>query len=370
MSTRGDWPTEPVAGPPPPVPLDDPATTLVGPPGGPVGLPPRPLGEGPDDRIGLGMLIGLLVVVAAGAVVAAILLTRHHHKASRAATSTVFVTTKPATTVTTAAAAANVAVPTLIGGSKADAARALHDDGLGVRLVTVPGPPPAGRVLAESPAPGQRVQPHATVTVSISNGAQRATTKTVTTAAPAQTTTVGATPTAPATSASQSTSQSTTTAQATTTSSASSTTTPAPSGPATVSVADVTGKDVQAAAQAFNRAGLLATIAYVPGTDPLGTVIAENPAPGSSAPTGSHVTINASSGPGEKEQKTVPDVTGQSIPQAVSTLQHAGLRLIFVKKAVTDRSLAGKVVEQTPSAGKTAPKNAQVLVYMGAFKQG
>jgi beta-lactam-binding protein with PASTA domain len=48
-------------------------------------------------------------------------------------------------------------------------------------------------------------------------------------------------------------------------------------------------------------------------------------------------------------------------------LQKAGLRLIFVKKTVTQRRLAGHVVEQTPAAGSTAPRNARVLVYMGVF---
>ena len=68
-----------------------------------------------------------------------------------------------------------------------------------------------------------------------------------------------------------------------------------------------------------------------------------------------------------RTRPTVPDVTGRTIPQAVSALQHAGLRLIFLKKPVTDRSLAGTVVEQTPAPGAKAPKNAQVLVYMGAY---
>jgi hypothetical protein len=40
----------------------------------------------------------------------------------------------------------------------------------------------------------------------------------------------------------------------------------------------------------------------------------------------------------------------------------------MLKKPVTDKTLAGKVVEQSPAPGKTAPHNAQVLVYMGAFQ--
>ena len=64
----------------------------------------------------------------------------------------------------------------------------------------------------------------------------------------------------------------------------------------------------------------------------------------------------------------MPDTTGQTIPQAVATLNAAGLRLILVKRPSPTRTQAGKVVEQTPASGAQAPKNAQILVYMGAFK--
>jgi hypothetical protein len=49
-------------------------------------------------------------------------------------------------------------------------------------------------------------------------------------------------------------------------------------------------------------------------------------------------------------------------------LQQAGLRLIFLKQPVTDRSLAGQVVARTTASRATAPKNAQILVYMGAYR--
>jgi len=125
---------------------------------------------------------------------------------------------------------------------------------------------------------------------------------------------------------------------------------------------------VQSAAASLAKAGFLVTVAYVPGTDPLGSILAESPDAGSSAPTTAHVTINASSGPGDKQQETVPDASGKTIPEAVAAMQAAGLRLFFLKRTVTDRALAGKVVEQSPAPGKTAPHNAQVLVYMGAYR--
>ena len=45
----------------------------------------------------------------------------------------------------------------------------------------------------------------------------------------------------------------------------------------------------------------------------------------------------------------------------------AHLRLIYVKFPVTSQTQAGKVVQQSPLAARTAPENAQVLVYLGAF---
>jgi beta-lactam-binding protein with PASTA domain len=65
----------------------------------------------------------------------------------------------------------------------------------------------------------------------------------------------------------------------------------------------------------------------------------------------------------------VPNVVGRSVPDALSALNGAGLRLIMLRAPVSDRSQAGMVVAQTPLPGKKAPKNAQVLVYMGAFQQ-
>jgi beta-lactam-binding protein with PASTA domain len=80
------------------------------------------------------------------------------------------------------------------------------------------------------------------------------------------------------------------------------------------------------------------------------------------------VTLSVSSGPGDKPQHSVPDASSQTIPQAVQTMNGAGLRLVMLKKTVTDQGQAGKVVEQTPQPGAQAPENAQVVAYMGAFK--
>jgi beta-lactam-binding protein with PASTA domain len=45
-----------------------------------------------------------------------------------------------------------------------------------------------------------------------------------------------------------------------------------------------------------------------------------------------------------------------------------GLRLIVLKTPVEDQSQAGVIALQTPLPGKQAPRNAQVLVYYGAYE--
>jgi beta-lactam-binding protein with PASTA domain len=240
----------------------------------------------------------------------------------------------------------NVAVPDVAGMKLAAANAALRNAGFDSQTtpVTVAGKP-AGTIASQAPAAGQKVAKGTLVTLSVVKAAP----KPAATTAATQTTTAPPTTTAPAT----------TTAPQTTTQA---------SQPASATVPDVGGDDVQSASHAIVDAGLLVTLQYVPGTDPLGDVVAQNPAAGATASPRSHVTVNASAGPGKSPQEQVPDVSGQQLKQAVSTLNGAGLRLIFVKVPVKSRAQVGTVVEQTPAAGATAPKNAQVLVYLGVLR--
>ena len=146
------------------------------------------------------------------------------------------------------------------------------------------------------------------------------------------------------------------------------TTTPTQAQPSSAQVPTASGP-VQRAAQALAAAGFRVSVAYVPGTAALGTVTAQQPAAGTTAPTGSHVTINVSSGPGQSTPSTIPDVVGKTIPEGVAAFNQAGLRLIFLRSPVTDKAMAGKIIEQTPAPGASAPKNAQILVYMGAYQR-
>jgi beta-lactam-binding protein with PASTA domain len=80
------------------------------------------------------------------------------------------------------------------------------------------------------------------------------------------------------------------------------------------------------------------------------------------------VQINLSRGPNNNPLQTVPNVIGQTLQQAVSSVNGHHLRLIYLRFPVTSRTQAGKIVQQSPLGGQ-APENAQVVVYLGAFQQ-
>ena len=381
--------------------------TLVGgpPPPGPPGAPLPPAGPPADRRIGAGMLLGLgvLALVAAGILIAYLLTHQNNDKKT-----TTVVTTVPRATV-----ASKVSVPRLVGLKEQDALVRLGQVGLRPKEVYKPTQAAKGFVVSQSPQEATELARGGQVTLVIDSGAPKVavpdligtsfaeaktkldqqglnSTKTEVTSSKAAGTVVdqapkgggmlakgstvtlsvakGNAPTTSTTTTTTTTTQSTTTTGATTT--AATTTAAAPPQPQSATMPDLTGQKEAAAVTAMGNAGILASIVFVPGTDPLGTVLEQAKPAGTTVPFHSHVQINVSRGPNATTDATVPDVVGQALQQAVSTLNAARLRLIYLKIPVTSRTQAGKVVQQSPLAGGKAPENAQVVVYLGAFKQG
>jgi beta-lactam-binding protein with PASTA domain len=335
--------TQPPEPPPPPddgwPTPDDPTLissreTMVGAP------PPETAGPPPDRRIGAGMLLalGALALVALGILIAWYLTHRDDNKS----TTTV-------TTVQTATTAAKVAVPDLTGETFSDAQTTLDAAGLATQKKTVGSSKPAGTVVDQAPKAGVSVPKGSAVTLSVASAA----------------TSTGAT-TTHATTTTATTTESTTTNETTNETTTTATTTTAPPQPTTATMPDVTGQTEPVAATSMNRAGVLASIVFVPGDDPLGTVLQQAKAADSTVPYHSHVQINVSKGPNATTDVTVPSAVGQTLRQAVSTMNGAQLRLIFVRLPVTSGSQTGKIVQQTPLGGGKAPENAQILVYLGA----
>jgi beta-lactam-binding protein with PASTA domain len=109
----------------------------------------------------------------------------------------------------------------------------------------------------------------------------------------------------------------------------------------------------QAALQAV---GLTATQANTSSaTVPQGNVISTSPASGAPAPYGSAVTVTVSTGP---PTTTVPNVIGDTVSQATTAIEAAGLTASGVQGNPN-----GTVVGTQPSVGSTVPTSSSVELY-------
>jgi beta-lactam-binding protein with PASTA domain len=307
--------------------------TLVG------GESPYVVAPAPSDRgIGAGMLLGLAVAALVALGIGLAYLLTHRDNGS---TTTVVRTRAPSNSLATPA---RLDVPVVTGRSFDSARATLENLGFRVARAPVSSAKPRGQVVGALPQAGSRAAKGSVITLSVADGAALTATTTPTTTAAATSTTAG-----------------------TTTSSAA----PAPPPtPANATMPDVSAQTEQAAVTQLTKAGVLPSLFFVPASDPLGTVEQQAKPANTTLPYHSHVQINLSRGPGDKSDAAIPDVVGRTLPDAVSTLNAAHLRLIYVKYGVTSRSQIGKIVQQSPLSGNQAPQNAQVLVFLGTLKAG
>jgi serine/threonine-protein kinase len=150
-------------------------------------------------------------------------------------------------------------------------------------------------------------------------------------------------------------------------------------GKNTKPVPDVIGLQEDEAIAKLRGSGFEPRVFDVPASDPVGTVIAQEPPPGAKAPPDSSVRINVSTGeptgetterPGTttgSAQVTVPRVVGLAQTPALRRLRAAGLRGVVAYR--TSDQPRGRVIEQSPAAAAHANRNAQVRIVV-AIPQG
>jgi len=110
------------------------------------------------------------------------------------------------------------------------------------------------------------------------------------------------------------------------------------------------------AAAALQAVGLTATQNNESSTTvPSGQVISTSPASGASAPYGSAVAVNVSTGP---PTTTVPNVIGDTVPQATTALQGASLSVSGVSG-----NPSNPVTGTQPSVGSTVPTGTAVQIF-------
>lgn len=129
------------------------------------------------------------------------------------------------------------------------------------------------------------------------------------------------------------------------------------SGPAPVSVPDVTGYEVDQARQILEAAGLrTGEVDAVPNAAAAGVIVATRPPTGTTRTSGSKVGLVISKGPADIR---VPDVMGLDEAEARRRLESAGLKVGKVG-ARSAKGRPGVVLQQRPGPGVFSPHESRV----------
>jgi serine/threonine-protein kinase len=131
-----------------------------------------------------------------------------------------------------------------------------------------------------------------------------------------------------------------------------------------ITLPDVLGQSQEIAQSELERLGFIVDVDTKNEDEPEGTVIGQDPGPGSRLLRGDRVTIIVSTGAGSV---IVPGVEGQSEQSAISTLQSRGLSVDVIRQETEESSEDGRVLEQAPDAGTRVLAGDTVTITVGDF---
>ncbi|HQL95100.1 MAG TPA: PASTA domain-containing protein, partial [Candidatus Hydrogenedentes bacterium] len=129
-----------------------------------------------------------------------------------------------------------------------------------------------------------------------------------------------------------------------------------------MTVPNVVGLQQAAAATALTGAGLAVGTVTESFSDtvPVGEVMSQTPAAGTSVVPGTAVDLEVSKGPAPGGDKEVPNVVGMTQAEAGAALVAAQLTLGTVTEVYSDTVPAGEVISQNPAAGVMVAENTPV----------
>jgi eukaryotic-like serine/threonine-protein kinase len=128
-------------------------------------------------------------------------------------------------------------------------------------------------------------------------------------------------------------------------------------GTGTVTVPSLNGLTADAAQAQLEEDGLTGKKNTVPGSAPAGTVVAQDPAAGTSVDSGSEVNVNVSDG-AKAEKDSMPNLVGLSRSDAQAQLDQIGLS--YTVDVVPSDEEVGTVVAQDPAEGTPVDAGATV----------
>jgi len=333
--------------------------TLVAPP-----LPPReapPTRGGNPNRKRLWILLIIVGIVLLAGIAGVYAFTRGGSGSGGATTSS------------TATTSALVEIPNLVGQTQADATAALKQAGL-VVLITkqASADVPADQVIATRPNAGGKVPTGTTIELQVSSGPNLVTVPSVQGAgvadATAQVEALGLVVTTVEDSSS-SVAVGNVISQAPSAGvdvkPGSTVTLTVSKGKQTSTVPNVTKMDITNAQNTLIAAGLvLGSQSEANDAAPIGQVISQDPAAGTSLPQGGFVNVVVSKGP---VSATVPSVVNMSRSNAEAQITNAGFVANTEESAVTDPSQDGIVISQNPASGSSQPQGSTVTIVVGRY---
>jgi serine/threonine-protein kinase len=136
------------------------------------------------------------------------------------------------------------------------------------------------------------------------------------------------------------------------------------SGPEQVPVPGVIGLSQESAEARISDAGLTPAVQEQESEEPVGEVVAQDPAASIRLERGETVTITVSTGIPEVD---VPNVTGLGRRDAASQLRADGLVPVAREIDVTDPAQDGVLVDQRPAAGTEVREGREVVIVVGVL---
>ncbi|MBG0853882.1 Stk1 family PASTA domain-containing Ser/Thr kinase [Streptomyces spinoverrucosus] len=134
-----------------------------------------------------------------------------------------------------------------------------------------------------------------------------------------------------------------------------------------VAVPNVIDKNVDTATQQLEDKGFkVETETTESSSQETGTVLSQDPDPGTELEKGSTVTLEVAKA---EEKATVPSVVGLSCADAQKRMQDNNLTGICDETPVTDPNQADKVIETTPAPGSQVDRDSTVTMKVGKLQQ-
>ena len=95
---------------------------------------------------------------------------------------------------------------------------------------------------------------------------------------------------------------------------------------------------------------------------PAGSIVSQDPAPGTQVQKGSSVKYVVSLGPQPPREVSVPSVVGMNLNEAQARLHQSGLDLGDISEQESDSVPAGEIISQNPAAGQSVNEGSVVSV--------